>query len=313
MELISVIIPTYNAEKTISGCIQSVQAQSYKNWELILVNDGSGDRSGEICDGFSAEDSRIRVFHQKNAGVSAARNLGLRQSKGDYVTFIDADDIIPADYLGILLQTCRGADVAVCDVVSLRDDRELHRFTLADQILERKEALNYLLERRRINSGPYAKLFRRETVEGLEFPALRAYEDILFVRDAFCRAERIAVTNRTEYRYIQNPEGAMSGFFKAPSPDIVTATHSNLEFLVQHRELSPEAFYITASHLMQYVQGTAARPEGRDFVRQAQKLYREYLAALWCCPAFPWKEKIIFTLFAWGWLYHDRRLTRIGG
>lgn len=312
MELISVIIPIYNAEKTLSGCIQSVQAQSYKNWELILVNDGSGDRSGEICDGFSAEDSRIRVFHQKNAGVSAARNLGLRHSKGDYVAFLDADDIIPADYLEILLQTCQGADIAVCDVVSIQDGRELQRFTLQETMLERDKALNYLLERRGINSGPCAKLFRWMIVADLEFPSLRAYEDILFVRDAFCRAERIAVTDRTEYRYIQNPEGAMSGFFKAPSPDVVTATRSNMEFLAQHRELSPEAFYITASHLMQYVQGAATMPEGRSFVRQAQKLYREHLATLWCCRAFPWKEKIIFTLFSWGWFYHDRRLTRIG-
>ena len=311
--MISIIIPVYNAESTLSDTVRAVLQQSWSDLELILVNDGSRDGSGALCDRFAAEDARIRVFHQENRGVSAARNLGLSQVSGEYVTFLDADDVIPQDYLQVLRDACTGADIAVCDVVSIQDGRELTRFTLPDSVLTRTEALEFLLTRRKINSGPCAKLFRREVLAGLQFPPLKAYEDILFAREAFCNARRIAATDRTEYRYIQNPAGAMSGFTKSPSTDIIRATETLLEFIGCHPELSPECFYITASHLMQYAQPLATLPEGRGFLRESRKLYRNFMGPLLRCPAFPFKEKIVYLLFAWGWLYAGRRLTWIGG
>lgn len=95
--LLSIIVPVYNVEQWLPACINSILAQTYENWELILINDGSSDNSGEICDEFAAKDSRIKVFHQKNAGVSAARNKGLDNAKGYYLTFIDADDELGLD------------------------------------------------------------------------------------------------------------------------------------------------------------------------------------------------------------------------
>lgn len=311
MEKITIIIPVYNAAATLESCVRAVLDQTRRELELILVNDGSADGSGVLCDSFT--DPRVQVFHQENRGVSAARNLGLSQADGAYITFLDADDVVPADYLEVLHTACSDADVAVCDVVSIQDGRELTRFTLEPCVLSQTEALDLLLTRRKINSGPCAKLFRREVLEGLTFPPLKAYEDILFVRDAFCRARHIAATNRTEYRYIQNPAGAMSSFFKAPSMDIIRATDDLLAYIVGRRELNPETFYITASHLMQYAMPLAGRSEGRSFVQESRKLYRKYLGELLRCSAFPTKEKIVYLLFVFGWLYTDRRLIRIGG
>lgn len=311
MERISVIIPVYNAADTLSATVQAVLGQTYANLELILVNDGSRDASGAVCDGFAGP--RVRVFHQENQGVSAARNLGLSLASGAYITFLDADDIVPPDYLQVLYDACEDADIAVCDVVSIQDGREQARFTHPDAVLTQREALDFLLTRRRINSGPCAKLFRREVLAGLQFPPMKAYEDILFVREAFCHAKRVAVTDRTEYRYIQNPAGAMSKFFKAPSADIVVATDALLEFIGTRQDLSHESFYITASHLMQYAMPAAQSQEGQDFVRQSRALYRKYWGKLLTCPAFPWKEKIEFSLFICGWIYTGRGLKRIGG
>lgn len=313
MDKITVIIPVYNAEPTLPGCVQAVLDQSHHHLELILVNDGSSDGSGALCDGFACADSRVQVLHQPNSGVSAARNRGLSMATGEFITFLDADDIVPPNYLEVLHDACRDADIAVCDVVSIQDGRELVRFTHPDGVLAQREALDFLLTRRKINSGPYAKLFRREVLAGLAFPSLKAYEDILFVREAFCRAERIAVTDRTEYRYIQNPAGAMSGFAKAPSTDIVRATGELLAFIDARTDLSPETFYITASHLMQYVLGAAGHRESRAFLRESRRLYRRFLGPLLQCPAFPPKEKLVYLLFTCGWLYAGRKLTWIGG
>jgi hypothetical protein len=187
------------------------------------------------------------------------------------------------------------------------------RFTLENTVLTQTQALNYLLMRRGINSGPCAKLFRREIVQDLKFPPMKAYEDILFVREAFCRAEKIAVTNQTEYRYIQNNSGAMSVFRKAPSTDIVEATKQLLLFIRTRTDLDPKACYITASHLMQYVQPIMdnREPQARKFVRAASRLTRSCTLRILRCPAFPLKEKAVFILFAAGWLYHNRRLYKV--
>ena len=310
---ISIIIPIYNGAPLLERTIQCLREQTYRDFEVLLVNDGSTDQTERICWTASEGDQRFYYIYQQNAGVSAARNLGLSHARGDYITFLDADDIVPADYLSVLYDACQNADIAVCDVVSIQDGTEKDRFTHPDAVLSQREALELLLTRKKINSGPCAKLFRREVVEGLNFPPLKAYEDILFVRDAFCRAQRIAVTNRTEYRYIQNPAGAMSSFFKAPSADVIRATDALLAFIGSRRELSPDCFYITASHLMQYALPAAQMPAGRDFVRKSRGLYRKYWRRLLACPVFTWKEKIQYSMFILGWMYTERSIKRIGG
>ena len=313
MEKVSVIIPIYNAEDTLTSCVNGILEQTYGNLELILVDDGSADGSGALCDVYAAKDPRVVVYHQENRGVSAARNLGLSSCTGDYITFIDADDVIPPDYLEILVDTCRGADIALCDVVIAQNEREVTRFTLQQCVLDQLQALNYLLRRTGINSGPCAKLFRREIVLGITFPPLKASEDILFVQQAFCQAQRFAVTNRTEYRYIQNPQGAMEKFSKAPSMDIVLATDVLLQFIDKRKDLDPQAFYITVSHLMQYLIDKVNEKESRQFVGCVRKVLRKYMIQILRCTAFSWKEKVVYIFAAWGWLYQKRTLLWIGG
>lgn len=108
---ISIIIPVYNVEKYLPTCIESILNQSYKDFEIILINDGSTDKSGMICDKYAHIDSRIKVFHKKNEGVSTARNLGLDHAIGEYICFIDSDDWLPSDYLEIILNDAKIADL----------------------------------------------------------------------------------------------------------------------------------------------------------------------------------------------------------
>lgn len=315
MSKITVIIPIYNAEKYLSGTFRCLRNQSFTDFEVLLVNDGSTDGSEKICREAADNDKRFRYVHQENQGVSAARNHGLALSQGEYITFIDADDDLPENYLEALYSAlaANNCQVSVCDVAVITDGKETARFTMPPQQLTQPEALNYLLTRTNINSGPCAKLFKREVLEGLVFPPLKAYEDILFVVDALCQCDRVAVTNQTEYRYIQNAGSAMRTFMKMPAKDIVTASEKLLAFLAESADLNPRCFYITASHLMQYVIPLASREEAeaKAFIAAAKNVYRKFGCNILKCPAFPWKEKIVYLLAACGWLYCDKKLVRI--
>lgn len=314
--MISVIIPVYNGAGTIGKMAQSLIAQTVQNFEVIFVNDGSTDTTGISCDRISERDNRFRCIHQENAGVSAARNRGMQVANGAYITFLDADDLIEPNYLEVLLDAIQAdnADIAVCDIVVEQDGAVIRRFTLPQQTMTQTEAFNALFMRKDLNSGPCAKLFRREIVAGLEFPPMKAYEDVLFVKDAFRRAQKIAATDQTGYHYIQNGQGAMSSFQKMPSSDIVMATADLLDFICSRNNLSPSCFYITASHLMQYVQPLLDRPDtvGSDFIRSVQRLYRRYQWQIIKCSAFPVKERIVYLAFAYGMSYHCGKWSRIG-
>lgn len=311
--MISIIVPVYNTGRKLEDMLFCIQAQSYTDWELILVDDGSSDETSEICDQACCNDSRISCIHQENAGVSAARNRGMGIAKGEYITFLDADDWIDINYLEELFLACMNADIAVCDMVVEKAGKELQRFTLENCILTQKQGLDYLLTRKGISSGPVAKLFRKNIVKEVKFPSLCYYEDILFIRDVFCFADRIAITNKTSYHYIVNEEGAMSGVMSKGLEDVIFATDNLLDFLKKHKELSSECCYITISHLMQYALNAIEYPtdEGRKFISTVKNIFRKHLKEIIKCKSFPVKEKIVYALFSIGVLYNNRKLKKI--
>ena len=301
--MISIIIPIFNAGDRLKVMLDSVLLQSYSDYEVILVDDGSLDQSGTICDSYASKDDRFKVIHQTQKGVSSARNQGLKESSGKYITFLDADDEIPKNYLSVLLETLlrTQSDIAVCDVTLYEKGKEMSRFTLASDNLSKIEAMNYLLTRKHINSGPCAKLFCRKIVEGLLFPELGAYEDIIFVRDAFDLATTISATNKTEYRYIRNKKGIMNQFNQMPSNDIVIASENLLDYIEKHNELSPECMYVTLSHLYQSVQKNGHIEKKDRLLNNSIKIvFKKHWKSMVRCKAFSWKEKVLFTLFSIG-------------
>ena len=294
---VSVIITIFNAEKSISTMLHCLESQLLIDYEVILIDDGSRDCSLEICKKYAIKDKRFTVFHQENNGVSSARNLGLSKAQGEYITFLDADDEMPSDYLEKLLETAiiHNADISVCDVTVINNHQETKRFTCSEKTLTNTQALNYVLSRETINSGPCAKLFRRSVVGESVFPGLKTYEDIIFVVDVFDKAQIIATTDETEYRYIQNQEGAMSSFLKKPSEDIIVASEYLIRFIESHSNLSPKCFYTTVSHLMQYCQ--SINDKSNSFTKKAKRLIRKNCYKVITNQAFSWKEKIYYLFY----------------
>lgn len=210
-DLISVIIPVYNVEKYLDRCMQSVLMQTYQNLEIILVDDGSTDISGGICDEYAKKDNRVRVIHKENGGASSARNRALDIATGQYIGFVDADDWITKDMYKYLYELIKreNADVAACDFT--RKKKELNN-DLKKEKITNFEADDIWKLFYRINGGVnyYStcnRLYKREVVEQVRFIEGKTTEDVLFIYDVYKSISKMTVSNQKKYLYFKNSSG----------------------------------------------------------------------------------------------------------
>ena len=216
--LVSIIVPIYNAEKYLDSCIQSVLRQTYTNWELILIDDGSTDKSGRIAEEYGFADERITVFHQKNLGVSLARNQGIDEATGNYVVFLDADDELIEDCLA---KTVNIAEETNADVVAGRSCENQELFQ--DRIIwTGAEALENSLKDHLFTYSVCAKLIRREFIGKTRFtPDIRINEDSYFVFQLLCKQNVFVLTNDVIYFYRANSESSSRTVFSEKYFDIL--------------------------------------------------------------------------------------------
>lgn len=197
--MISVIMLTYNREKLVSRAIESILRQSLRDFEFIIVDNGSSDRSGEIADAYAQKDARIRVLHRERGNIGAGRNAGLDAARGDYIAFIDDDDWAEPDFLEFLhaLAVEHDADVAICGAADKAFDEK--------KLMGPEEALIELMWRRKYNMGFPTKLFRRELMMDMRFPEEAAYDDIALMYRLLAEAKRIAYHGLPKYNIMRHP------------------------------------------------------------------------------------------------------------
>lgn len=201
--LISIIIPVYNAEAWLDRCVESVLAQDYSDFELLLADDGSTDRSTAMIAEWAKKDSRVRVFRQENRGQSAARNLGLDHVKGEYITFIDADDYVTPDYLSYLLSLFRpGCLFTACNHSVVRGSRKKANSASLTRSMTRREAFEEVLFHGCVDVSPWAKLYRREMFDGIRFPEGRIFEDTWLFGDILGKTEETVFGEKCCYCYV---------------------------------------------------------------------------------------------------------------
>lgn len=213
-ELISVIIAAYNIETYIERGIRSVCGQTYRNLEIIVVDDGSTDATGRILDELAVKDARIQVIHEENGGLAHARNTGIARAKGNYIGFVDGDDWIDPDMYEKLFSALRDkqADIAVCRYRQITSTRTLDESADRAVLFEGQEALEVYVEEREefaIQNAAWNKLYRRELLEGNPFPDGRWYEDIVFATKALARAGRCIYLDIALYNYIIDREDSI--------------------------------------------------------------------------------------------------------
>lgn len=210
--LVSVIIPVYNVEQYLEECLNSVAMQNYQNIEVIMVNDGSKDKSGSICDTMARQDSRFHVYHQENKGVSEARNLGIQKAVGEYVLFIDSDDRVPHNYIESLMDANVQSDLVLCSIGKKTEKKE-EEFSFKnyneDIFVEWNKI--YLLY------PPSGKLYKMEIIRknNILFPSKVHFgEDLIFNFKYMEYIDKIRYTNKTYYNYRSETENSLSKKFR---------------------------------------------------------------------------------------------------
>lgn len=203
MPTISVIVPVYNTEKYLSKCIDSILAQTYTDFELLLIDDGSPDRSGAICDEYAKRDTRIRVFHKPNGGVSSARNMGLDNARGEWITFVDSDDTIVPNFLNVFFSNNKYYDLYIQGYCIVEKGRLAKEFKLSESNATIQDILAYA-ETNSLFNTPVCKLFSANVIRtnDIKFDVRTSYgEDHLFVLDYVTHCHSIYCSSAVGYIY----------------------------------------------------------------------------------------------------------------
>ena len=237
-EIISVVIPVYKVEKYLSDCIESVLVQSYKNLEIILVDDGSPDSCGKICENYALKDNRVKVVHKENGGLSDARNAGIDIATGELITFIDSDDIVVSTYienLYVALKTA-GAMLAVSWFREFKDEDKIKldptRFKAEDiSSLDSKQCFYRLLCQDGVETSAWGKLYKIELFDQLRYPKGKIYEDIPVTYRAIEKAKKIAVINCEDYFYRQRDSSIQYQKFNIAKMDAIKHMNELMLFI----------------------------------------------------------------------------------
>ena len=258
--MISIIVPVYNVEEYLEQCLDSIQSQTYKNLEVILVNDGSTDGSKEICEKYCKRDTRFRLMNQTNQGQSVARNRGMQESRGEFLTFVDSDDVIKEDMLEQLMKQITSENIDIVECWYTHNEQELKPKTEENIGIvfrgDAKEALISLCRDNIVRLNPVAKLFRREVI--LNFPFLEGliYEDVYSGIGILKQIRNMVKINYTGYYYRLRPESTMNRKFNLKNLDLFTICDKVEQLYEGDIDILPyihrRLFHLVLMHVVDY-------------------------------------------------------------
>lgn len=234
MPVISIIVPVYNVERYLNKCVDSILAQTFTDFELLLIDDGSTDSSGTTCDQYAAKDSRVRVLHKENGGLSDARNTGIEAAKGDYIGFIDSDDYIDSDmyeYLyGLILK--ESADVAACGIYHCYIDRiEPPKVPEELLVVNNEQAIALMLDSKKISVNAVNKLYRRSLYQSIRYPVGKLSEDAFIVVELFAQTKKVVISTVPKYYYLHHEGTITSSPFREKDVNVIEAYTKNLRLI----------------------------------------------------------------------------------
>lgn len=229
--LISIVVPIYNVEKYIPECVDSIIAQTYENIEIILVNDGSTDNSGSVCEEYAKKDARIKVIHKKNGGLSDARNAGIKIAKGEYIGFVDSDDWIETDMYEKLIKACleNNADISICGLFRDYVDKSIKCPSPNNKVYSSENALKALIEGEELHDHAWSKLYKRSFFDDVEYPKGKLYEDVRTTYKLFLKSDVVVSIEDCLYHYRQRSGSIVRGSFNRNSLQLLDAINELAE------------------------------------------------------------------------------------
>ena len=235
---ISVIVPVYNVEAYLPRCIDSILAQSFRDFELLLIDDGATDSSGKICDEYVKKDERIRVFHKSNGGAADARNYGIGNARGAYLTFVDPDDYVVCNFLEalycmIIKQQADVALVGMQDVYDSKSDTNRMAGYGETVVNSSKEIVRRTLIRQPFGVSPCARLFKRKLFETRRFPVGKLYEDLITIPYVFSDCDKLVYSDAEMYCYFQRSTSAMHHPFYEKDMQVFDGLREILDFVTE--------------------------------------------------------------------------------
>lgn len=315
--LISVIVPVYNAEKYLVRCVDSILNQTYRNLEVILVDDGATDSSGSICDEYVARDARVRVVHKGNGGLSSARNAGIDIASGAYLEFVDSDDWLEPDAVESMLQEALTHQVELVlggrwDVSAATGEKKKGLCPQSREIISGEEMVRRIFRWENCDSSACDKLFHKRLFREIRFPHGKVVEDVPVMYKIVLDAGRIALLNKPIYNY----------YHRSGSISYTTVSERNFHFsehtaeiypyiLKNYPQLKQEARYLRVRSLVYSVQSVdlASREDYQKFslrCREERRALRKHIVFVLTSAFFGRKEKITDLLLALG-LYRSLR------
>ena len=276
MPVISVIVPVYKVEKYLNKCVDSILSQTFKDFELFLVNDGSPDNCGKICDDYAKKDSRVIVIHKENGGLSDARNVALDRIKGEYVTFIDSDDYVAENHLESLYNALifTKSDMAVSNMTSFSgDSKNDNHYSPSTEIevLNGRDVFSTIL-----HPCACSKLYNKQIFNEIRYPVGRLYEDVFVYHEVLARISRLVLTGKNTYFYYIRPDSIMHQEYKIQFTDIIDAIElrvKKLEELGLQDIANDNRVFIYSRVAVAFANLDASVPENKKRLNEIKRIY----------------------------------------
>lgn len=289
--LITLIVPVYKVEPYLKRCLDSIINQTYKNLEIILVDDGSPDNCGIICDEYASKDKRIKVIHKENGGLSSARNTGLDIAQGEYISFIDSDDTISIDMIEYLykLLNKNDADISICLHTIVRGSKRWISYKkIKEGVITGKECIKKLLYNDGVDTSAWAKLYKRTLFNKIRYPNGKLFEDIATTYKLFIKATSIVLGKESKYNYILRDNSIVSSNFNEKKLELIEMTdkmgkeilrlYPDLEKAVLRRRVY--ARFSTLNQLLQC----------KNYISEKEKIINFIQDKFWCIVLDPKTE-----------------------
>lgn len=296
---ISIIVPIYKVEEYLIRCIDSILAQTFTNFELILVDDGSPDNCGKICDEYAKKDERIKVIHKENGGLSSARNAGIKVATGDFIGFVDSDDYINKEMYLKLYELCKSTNsqIGICNFQrEINGILEVVNHDLVVKVLDNVEAMKELFRGVLYRFSACNKIFHKSCFKGVTFPEGRIHEDLATMYKLFNNSEKSVYINYSGYVYVKRENSILTSKYNPNRLQAFESWEEILKFMMEkYPQLKEEYFSCFAYWTMDnwvYVNRDIIAEEKHEFIKSLSAILKKYYITLMFNKKLTLKNKL---------------------